>query len=98
MSLILLLNPKQYGGASTDTSDILDRYAKRRRQDKDLEEEYALRILKARQEKIVLPKAIDKKRLAATLRQKLENYPLTNADKQKRLKLMLILLALEDYD
>jgi len=40
MSLIVLLNPKQYGGTieTPDTSDILDRYIKKRRKRKTEEE------------------------------------------------------------
>jgi len=59
MSLLLLLNPKQYGGTvvTPDTSDILDVYRKRRkkREDDALEEAIAAQLLQARQKDIVLP-------------------------------------------
>jgi len=101
MSLILLLNPKQYGGAVvvTDTSDILDVYRKRRnKREEDLyEEQLAAKILSERQAKVKLPKNLDKARFATTLRSKLDNTQVTDK-KQKQIRMILLLLAMDDYE
>lgn len=102
MSLLLLLNPKQYGGASTDTSDILDRYAKRRRQleEAQLEEEIAAQLLKARQKDVAIPDAVDPVRLSAILEKKM--YENIRADevhgeaRKKRIKMLLMALLMDD--
>lgn len=101
MSLILLLNPKQYGGApitEADTSDILDRYRKRpSREEAALEEELAAQILRKRQTEIKLPEAVDRKHFAATLRNKLTD-PSVNDRKRKQIHLILLMIAADDYD
>jgi len=104
MSLLLLLNPKQYGGAieTPDTSDILDRYAKRRRklEESQLEEEIAAQLLKARQKDIVIPETVDPIRLGAILEKKM--YENIRADevhgeaRKKRIKMLLIALLMDD--
>jgi hypothetical protein len=104
MSLILLLNPKQFGGTSADTSDILDRYAKRRRKIADdlLEEEVAAQILRSRQKEIELPSTVDRENLAdklkAALHAKAKPGELTGNERKKRIQMVLMLLALDDDD
>jgi hypothetical protein len=104
MSLLLLLNPKQYGGAvvTPDTSDILDVYRKRRkkRQDELLEEEIAAQLLKARQADVVIPATVDVIKLGAILREKLyENIKpdeVQGLERTKRIKLLLLALVMDD--
>lgn len=104
MSLLLLLNPKQYGGVvvTPDTSDILDVYRKRRkkREDELLEEEIAAQLLKARQADVVIPAAVDVIKLGAILREKLyENIKpdeVQGLERTKRIKLLLLALVMDD--
>ena len=105
MSLILLLNPKQYGGTpvTPDSSDILDRYAKRRKRHDDLlEEEVAAQILKSRQKEIELPTTVDRENLAdklkAALHTRAKPGELTGEERKKRINMVLMLLALDDDD
>lgn len=104
MSLLLLLNPKQYGGdvVTPDTSDILDVYPKRRRKREDelLEEEIAAQLLKARQADVVIPATVDVIKLGAILREKLyENIKpdeVQGLERTKRIKLLLLALVMDD--
>jgi hypothetical protein len=104
MSLLLLLNPKQYGGevVTPDTSDILDVYRKRRkkREDELLEEEIAAQLLKARQADVVIPATVDVIKLGAILRKKLyENIKpdeVQGLERTKRIKLLLLALVMDD--
>lgn len=104
MSLLLLLNPKQYGGdvVTPDTSDILDVYRKRRkkREDELLEEEIAAQLLKARQSDVVIPATVDVIKLGAILREKLyENIKpdeVQGLERTKRIKLLLLALVMDD--
>lgn len=103
MSLLLLLNPKQYGGAVTsDTSDILDVYRKRRkkREEEALEEAIAAQLLKARQTDVSIPKSIDVVKLGAILREKLyeniEPDEVQGLERKKRIKLLLLALVMDD--
>jgi hypothetical protein len=104
MSLLLLLNPKQYGGevVTPDTSDILDVYRKRRkkREDELLEEEIAAQLLKARQADVVIPATVDVIKLGAILREKLyENIKpdeVQGLERTKRIKLLLLALVMDD--
>lgn len=103
MSLLLLLNPKQYGGAveAPDTSDILDVYRKRKkREDELLEEEIAAQLLKARQQDVVIPEAVDPIRLSAILEKKMyENIrpgEVRGEDRKKRIKMLLMALLMDD--
>lgn len=104
MSLLLLLNPKQYGGAveAPDTSDILDVYRKRRkkREDELLEEEIAAQLLKARQTDVSIPANVDVIKLGAILREKLyENIKpdeVQGLERTKRIKLLLLALVMDD--
>ncbi len=104
MSLLLLLNPKQYGGVvvTPDTSDILDVYRKRRkkREDELLEEEIAAQLLKARQADVVIPANVDVIKLGAILREKLyENIKpdeVQGLERTKRIKLLLLALVMDD--
>jgi hypothetical protein len=104
MSLLLLLNPKQYGGevVTPDTSDILDVYRKRRRKREDelLEEEIAAQLLKARQADVVIPATVDVIKLGAILREKLyENIKpdeVQGLERTKRIRLLLLALVMDD--
>lgn len=104
MSLLLLLNPKQYGGdvVTPDTSDILDVHRKRRkkREDELLEEEIAAQLLKARQADVVIPATVDVIKLGAILREKLyENIKpdeVQGLERTKRIKLLLLALVMDD--
>jgi hypothetical protein len=104
MSLLLLLNPKQYGGevVTPDTSDILDVYRKRRKKHEDelLEEEIAAQLLKARQADVVIPATVDVIKLGAILREKLyENIKpdeVQGLERTKRIKLLLLALVMDD--
>jgi hypothetical protein len=103
MSLILLLNPKQFGGASPDTSDILDRYAKRRkREEQQVEEAIAAQLLQARQQDIVIPDKINKLKLGQILGQKVhqpaQQGEVTGAERTRRIHVILLLLALDEHD
>lgn len=106
MSLLLLLNPKQYGGQveAVDTSDILDVYRKRRkkREDEQLEEEFAAQILKKRQKDIVIPEKINKIKLASILDNKLNDTPkrdeVAGQQRAQRIKLVMMVLLMDDYD
>lgn len=105
MSLILLLNPKQYGGtpAVTDTSDILDVYRRKRRtRDELLEEELAAQLLKKRQKDVVIPEKINKIKLATALQDKLFDVPrpgeVAGKERAKRVRLLMMVLILDEYE
>ena len=94
MSLILLLNPKQYGGEvkTTDTSDILDRYVKKHKKQKTeeqlLEEYLAAQILAGRKvEALAAKEAAEDALLTASL---------NIEEKAKRVRMIMILLMMED--
>ena len=102
MSLFLLLNPKQYGGVVEvkDTSDILDRYRRKKREYDQLEENIAAQLLKARQTDLSIPKEIDADKLADILRSKLQATPkageVAGKERTKRIRVLLLLLAMDD--
>jgi hypothetical protein len=102
MSLLLLLNPKQYGGivADKDTSDILDVYRRKKREYDKLEEVIAAQLLKARQTDLSIPKEVDADKLADILRSKLQAKPkadeVAGKERTKRIKVLLLLLAMDD--
>lgn len=102
MSLFLLLNPKQYGGAvQPDTSDILDVYRrKRRREEEELEERIAAQLLQARQKDVVIPEEVDPVRLADVLRDKMYSNiragEVTGDERIRKIKWLLIALAMDD--
>ena len=104
MSLLILLNPKQYGGTvvTSDTSDILDVYRKRRkrREDAELEEEIAAQLLKKRQQDVVIPAEVNTERLATILQAKLDDAPnadeLAGAARKKKIKMLLFALLMGD--
>lgn len=101
MSLLLLLNPKQYGGAVTkDTSDILDVYRRKKRKYDELEEAIAAQLLKARQTDFIIPERIDEDKLAKILRSKVDSTPkpdeVKGKERIKRIKILLLMLAMED--
>ena len=104
MSLLLLLNPKQYGGLvqTPDTSDVLDVYKKARkaRQDELLEEEIAAQLLKLRQTDVVIPAKVDAIKLGAILREKLYEHiepdEVQGLERIKRIKLLLLALVMDD--
>lgn len=106
MSLLLLLNPKQYGGevVTPDTSDILDVYRKRRkkREDELLEEEIAAQLLKKRQKDIVIPEKINKIKLAGVLQDKLFDTPkadeVAGKERANRVRLLMMVLILDEYE
>lgn len=104
MSLLLLLNPKQYGGTVTtpDTSDILDVYRKRRKklEDDRLEEEIAAQLLKARQQDVVIPAKVDALKLGAILQEKMyvniKPDEVQGEERIKRIRLLLLALVMDD--
>jgi hypothetical protein len=101
MSLLLLLNPKQYGGAVTkDTSDILDVYRRKKRKYDELEEAIAAQLLKARQTDFIIPEKVNEDKLAKILRSKVDSTPkpdeVKGKERIKRIKILLLMLALED--
>ena len=101
MSLLLLLNPKQYGGAVTpDTSDILDVYRKKRKRQEEIEEAIAAQLLKARQVDVVLPPKLDPIKLGAILQSKMyadvRPGEVTGDERLKRIRYLLLALALDD--
>jgi hypothetical protein len=104
MSLLLLLNPKQYGGTvvTPETSDILDVYRKRRkkRENDALEEAIAAQLLQARQKDIVLPVELDPIKLGAILKSKLYDDvrpgEIKGDERTKRIRYLLMALALDD--
>ena len=102
MSLLLLLNPKQYGGVVEvkDTSDILDRYRRKKREYDKLEETIAAQLLKARQTDLSIPEEVDEDKLADILRSKLQATPkageVAGKERTKRIRVLLLLLAMDD--
>jgi hypothetical protein len=101
MTLLLLLNPKQYGGAVTpDTSDILDVYIRKKRKYDQLEEAIAAQLLKARQTDLIIPKNINENKLATVLLTKLNATPrpdeVKGRERIKRIRALLLMLAMED--
>lgn len=102
MSLLLLLNPKQYGGVveDKDTSDILDRYRRKKREYDKLEETIAAQLLKARQTDLSIPKEVDEDKLASILRSKIQTAPqpgeVAGKERIKRIRVLLLLLAMDD--
>lgn len=102
MSLILLLNPKQFGGTTeiSDTSDILDRYRKKKRAYDLLEEEIAAQLLKKRNTDVVIPDTVDPNKLSKVLFSKLNTAPktgeVTGDERKKRIKLLLLAIAMDD--
>ncbi|MGL5336056.1 MAG: hypothetical protein ACRC9R_07930 [Enterovibrio sp.] len=102
MSLFLLLNPKQFStGAGVDTSDILRRRAKRRkREEAELEEALAVKLLLARQEDIVIPEEIQEDRLRDILQAKLHEAPapgeVSGIQRINRIRAILLMLVMEE--
>ena len=102
MSLLLLLNPKQYGGVieTPDTSDILDVYIRKKRQYDELEEAIAAQLLKARQTDLTIPANVNEDKLAKILRSKVDSTPkpdeVKGKERVKRIRVLLLLLALDD--
>jgi hypothetical protein len=81
--------------SNNDRSDILDTYRKKKKLE-DLEEEMALRILKARhQEDIVLEPEVDKNKLIKVLKGKIEKGKHSD-EVTKRVKLIITILAFDD--
>lgn len=101
MSLIVLLNPKQYGGAVTpDTSDILDVYRKKKRRSDELEEAIAAQMLQARQKPITLTPKTDVQKLRDILKARMFSEPkmgeVTGDERKKRIRYLLLMLAMDD--
>jgi hypothetical protein len=101
MSLIVLLNPKQYGGAVTpDTSDILDVYRKKKRRSDELEEAIAAQMLQARQKPITLAPKTDVQKLRDILKARMFSEPkvgeVTGDERKKRIRYLLLMLAIDD--
>lgn len=104
MSLLILLNPKQYGGTVEvkDTSDILDVYRKRRRklEENALEEAIAAQLLKKRQQDVVIPPEVNKVTLAAILQDKLSapaaSDEVAGENRKKKIKMLLFALLMDD--
>ena len=102
MSLFLLLNPKQYGGApeAPDTSDILDVYRKRRKRDEErIEEQIAAQLLQARMKDVVIPDYVSPVRLAETLASKYATPgpgEVTGTARAERIKYLLLMLAMDE--
>lgn len=102
MSLLVLLNPKQYGGTveARDTSDILDVYRKKKREYDKLEEAIAAQLLQKRRTDLEIPKKVDLNVLANVLQDKLQAKPKTGevegVNRVKRIRALLLWLAMED--
>ena len=101
MSLIVLLNPKQYGGAVTiDTSDILDVYRKKKRRADEVEEAIAAQMLQARQKPVTLSPQIDVQKLRDILKARMFSHAkpgeITGEERKKRIKYILLMLAMDD--
>lgn len=94
MSLIVLLNPKQYGGTieTPDTSDILDRYIKKRRKRKTeeelLEEYLAAQILAGRRAEALAAKQAAEDALA--------KLQLETQEKARRVRFLMMFMLMED--
>ena len=90
------------GGILTkrDTSDILDRWRKYQKQEEQLEEELAAKLLQKQQTNIKIPSNINEDKLEDVLKAKLHSKPqsgeLVGVDRVKRVKLLLLLLELDD--
>ena len=102
MSLLLLLNPKQYGGVieTPDTSDILDVYIRKKRKYDELEEAIAAQLLKAKQTDFVIPEKVNEDKLAKILRFKVDSISkpdeVKGKERIKRIKMLLLLMALDN--
>jgi len=101
MSLLLLLNPKQYGGAvERDTSDILDVYRRKKRAYDELEEQIAAELLKKRRTDVVIPDNVDPDRLSKVLAAKIGQQPkvgeVSGDERKKRIKLLLLAISMDD--
>lgn len=88
-------------GGWLDNADILDYGdAARKRRETLIEEQIASQMLQARQKQIVLPKIVDKVKLANVLQAKLGIRPLPGElhgnDRQKRIHVMILTLMMED--
>ena len=97
MSLILLLNPKQYGGeiAVPDLSDV---WYKKRKYD-ELEERIAAQLLAKQRQDVEIPENVDKNILADVLTDKLLESPkqgeVAGLKRKRIITALLMVLALE---
>ena len=94
--------PNGWLARSTDTSDILNRGLKkhRKRAEELLEEAIAAQLLKQQQQNIEIPETVDKDLLIDVLKDKLYATPkmgeVAGKTRTQRIKVLLMLLALED--
>lgn len=94
--------PNGWKARSIDTSDILSRGLRKRRNREEelLEEQVAAQILKARQTHINLPEEVNPIKLGAILKSKLYDTPkpgeITGQARKRRIMYVLMLLALDD--
>ena len=99
MSLILLLNPKQFGGEPVAPPDLSDVWYKLKKYQLE-EEQVAAQLLKQQQQNIEIPETVDKDLLIDVLKDKLYATPkvgeVTGKTRTQRIKVLLMLLALED--
>lgn len=94
MTLILLLNPKQYGQG--DSSDILDVYRKKRRQQEREEEELAVKILLDRYKELQ-PTTEAEVPFESLLTGALQTqYYGLDAKRQKRIQQLFLLMLMDD--
>jgi hypothetical protein len=90
--------PNGWQARSTDTSDILVKGGKRRRkrQDEELEEQIAAYLLRSQQPEIEIPERANINKVRAILRSKLENANSLDAERIKKIRYLLMALALDD--
>jgi hypothetical protein len=88
--------PNGWFYANVDTSDILDKGLKNKREEQLIEEQIAAQILQARQAKIEIPAEVDPVKLINVLKAKIADEPLngevSGAERQKRLHIMMLLM------
>jgi len=87
---------------NVDTSDILDRYTKRRkkREEELLEEQIAAQLLQKRAKKVEIPEWVSTVKIEAVLRSKMVETPapgeVEGAQRQKRIRLLLLAIMMDD--
>lgn len=92
--------PNGWRTRSTDTSDILSVYKKKKRKYDELEEAIAAQLLKARQTDFIIPEKVNEDKLAKILRSKVDSKPkpdeVKGKERSKRIRILLLMLAMED--
>jgi hypothetical protein len=92
MSLLLLINPKNYGDGNADVFKRKVKAYKKKEQDE--EEALAAKLLRERLQESLLPQDVEPAKLASELVQQVQENPATalSPARLKRVKMILILM------